>query len=87
MTLRQAREKLVFHDEDGHAELFDLVADEGEMHDLAALRPERTAELQARLAAWRGAVGAGMPTPNPMPVDPYGPDGVPPTPRPATSGR
>jgi len=33
--------------------------------------------LVARLAAWRKQVGAAMPTPNPQPVDPFGPAAVP----------
>jgi arylsulfatase A-like enzyme len=72
-----AREKVVLHDEDGRVELFDLVADEGERHDLAAERPARAAELGERLAAWRRRVGAALATPNPSPVDPYGPDALP----------
>jgi arylsulfatase A-like enzyme len=78
------REKIVLHDEDGRVELFDLVADEGERHDLAAERPERAAVLAERLAAWRNRVGAVLPAPNPHPVDPYGPEGLPPKRRPAT---
>ncbi|MFM7243283.1 MAG: sulfatase-like hydrolase/transferase, partial [Planctomycetaceae bacterium] len=72
------REKVVVHEEDGRAELFDLTADEGEHRDLAAERPERVAALRQRLEQWRANVGARMPTPNPQPVDPYGPDGLPP---------
>jgi len=44
---------------------------------LLADRPARAAELAARLAAWRKQVGAAMPTPNPQPVDPFGPAAVP----------
>jgi uncharacterized sulfatase len=82
-----ALDKLVLHDEDGRVELFDLAADEGERHDLAADRPERAAELRTRLERWRGAVGARMPTPNPEPVEPYGPQGLPPKRQPAPPGR
>ena len=71
-------EKIVEHFEDGRVELFDLAADPSERHDLAAARPERAAALAKRLAAWRAEVGAKMPTPNPAPVDPYGPEGLPP---------
>ncbi|MFM7205823.1 MAG: sulfatase-like hydrolase/transferase [Planctomycetaceae bacterium] len=78
-----SREKLVLHDEDGRVELFDLIADAGERHDLAGERPARAAELRRRLDAWRAAVGARMPTPNPQPVDPFGPEGLPPRQRPA----
>jgi hypothetical protein len=66
-------EKLVEHFEDGRTELFDLAADPGEYRDLSAERPARAAELKARLAAWRKAVAAAMPTPNPEPVEPFGP--------------
>jgi len=81
------REKLVLHDEDGRVELFDLVADEGERHDLAAERPERAAALRRRLEVWRRDVDARMPTPNPHPVEPFGADGVSSTRQPATAGR
>jgi arylsulfatase A-like enzyme len=71
-------DKIVEHFEDGRVELFDLATDPGEHRDLAGERPERTRELQARLAAWRQQVGAKMPTANPRPVEPYGPEGLPP---------
>jgi arylsulfatase A-like enzyme len=80
------REKIVEHLEGGRVELFDLAADEGEQRDLAAERPERAAELRSRLEAWRREVGAAMPTPNPDPVDPFGPDGLPPKRKPAAAG-
>ena len=70
-------EKIVEHFEDGRVELFDLAADPGERHDLAHERPERASALQMRLAAWREQVAAKMPTPNPRPVEPYGPEGLP----------
>ena len=71
------REKLIEYFEDGRLELFDLAVDEGERTDLAGQRPERAAELGERLAAWRRTVNAAMPTPNPQPVDPYGPAALP----------
>jgi arylsulfatase A-like enzyme len=74
---KQGSEKLVEHFEDGRVELFDLTADPGERRDLAAERPERAAALKERLAAWRTAVGAAMPSPNPQPVNPFGPEGEP----------
>ena len=80
-------EKLVLHDEDGRVELFDLAADEGERRDLAAERPERAAHLRMRLEQWRATVGGRLPTPNPEPVEPYGPEGLPPKRRPAPAGR
>ena len=70
-------EKLVEHFEDGRVELFDLASDPGEHRDLAAERPERATALKERLAQWRAAVGAAMPSPNPQPVDPFGPEGEP----------
>ena len=70
-------EKIVEHFEDGRVELFDLAADPGERHDLAGQRPDRTSKLRERLAAWRQRVGAGMPSRNPRPVEPYGPEGIP----------
>ncbi len=75
---RPGTEKLVEHFEDGRLELFDLKSDPGERHDLAALRPERVQELHRRLVAWRTQVAAAMPSPNPEPVEPFGPAGVPP---------
>jgi len=76
-ALVSGSEKVVEHFEDGKVELFDLANDPGERHDLARERPERAVELGARLAAWRKRLGAAMPTPNPQPVDPFGPDAVP----------
>jgi arylsulfatase A-like enzyme len=73
----QGNEKLVEHFEDGRVELFDLASDPGERRDLAAERPERAAVLKERLAKWRAAVRAAMPSPNPQPVDPFGPEGEP----------
>ena len=81
------RDKLVEHFEDGRVQLFDLAADEGERHDLAAKLPERAVELRSRLEAWRKDVGAAMPTPNPSPVEPFGPEGLPPKRKPAAAGR
>jgi len=70
-------EKLIEHFEDGRVELFDLESDPGERRDLAAERPERAAALKERLATWRTGVRAAMPSPNPQPVDPFGPEGEP----------
>ncbi len=80
-------EKLIFHDEGGRVELFDLVADEGERRDLAGARPERAAALRARLEQWQVAVGARRASLNPDPVDPYGPEGLPPKTQPAPTLR
>jgi len=80
-------EKLILHDEGGRVELFDLVADEGERRDLAGARPERAAALRARLEQWQVAVGARRASLNPDPVDPYGPEGLPPKTQPAPTLR
>ena len=57
--------KLIEFYEDQHVELYNLADDLGETHDLAGQMPEKAAELRGRLATWRTAVGAQMPTPNP----------------------
>jgi arylsulfatase A-like enzyme len=46
-------------------ELFNLRDDPTETRNLATAEPKRAAALQARLAEWRTAVGAQMPTVNP----------------------
>lgn len=70
-------EKLIEHFEDGRLELFDLASDPGERRDLAAVHPQRAAALQERLAAWRTGIGAALPTANPEPIEPFGPQGEP----------
>ncbi|HEY0864432.1 MAG TPA: sulfatase [Lacunisphaera sp.] len=58
--------KLIEYFEDHSVELFNLAEDIGERHDLSAAQPAKVRELQARLAQWRAAVGAPVPTqPNP----------------------
>jgi arylsulfatase A-like enzyme len=57
--------KLIEFYEDMHVELYNLKADIGEKHDLAAKQPAKAAELRRLLADWRKAVNAQMPTPNP----------------------
>jgi arylsulfatase A-like enzyme len=56
--------KLIEFFEDGRKELYDLKSDLGQNANLAAKQPEKTAELHAKLLAWRKAVNAPMPTPN-----------------------
>jgi len=63
-ALRAGDWKLVEYFEDGHAELYNLRDDLGEMRDLSQNEPARTAELRERLRAWREAVHAGVPTRN-----------------------
>ncbi|HEV3005619.1 MAG TPA: sulfatase-like hydrolase/transferase [Pirellulales bacterium] len=64
-AIREGNWKLVEHFEDGRVELFDLALDVGETNDLAAAEPERADNLLRQLQAWRAAVGARMPTPDP----------------------
>jgi hypothetical protein len=64
-SLRAGDEKLIEFFEDGRLELYDLRQDVSEEHNLAEVRPERTAELAAKLAAWRASIEAQIPQPNP----------------------
>jgi len=57
--------RLVEFFEDNHVELYHLSDDPEEAHDLAAKEPARVGELKAQLRAWREAMGAQLPTPNP----------------------
>jgi arylsulfatase A-like enzyme len=57
--------KLIEFFEDHRLELYNLKDDLSEQHNLAAVQPEKAAELHERLKTWRAAVGARMPTPNP----------------------
>lgn len=61
-AIRSGDLKLVEWFEDGAVELYDLAADVGERHDLAAQRPADVARLLDDLRRWRGSVGANMPT-------------------------
>jgi arylsulfatase A-like enzyme len=51
--------------ETGKVELYNLKDDIGEQTDLSAKEPVQTAKLLAKLKAWRQAVGAQLPAPNP----------------------
>ena len=57
--------KLIEFYEDMHVELYNLRDDQAEATDLAAKMPAKATELRAKLHAWRKAVGAQMPAPNP----------------------
>ena len=57
--------KLMEFFEDGRLELYNLRDDLGETKNLAAQMPDKARELRARLVAWRQAIKAPMPTPNP----------------------
>ncbi len=53
-------------------ELYDLEADPGELHNLAAKEPEVMASLMDKLNAMRKETAALMPTPNPKAKTPFG---------------
>lgn len=64
-AIRNGDWKLIEFFEDGRLELFDLKTDPYECDDLAKARPEKAAQLLAKLKEWRKDVSAQMPTPNP----------------------
>ena len=64
-AIRAGDWKLIEFYEDMHVELYNLKGDIGEKDDLTQRLPEKVKELRGRLHAWRKAVGAQMPTPNP----------------------
>ena len=64
-SIRQGDWKLLEYFEDGHVELYNLKSDVGERNDLSREMPDRAEELRRRLDAWRKAVNAQLPTPNP----------------------
>ena len=53
--------KLIEYFEDGSLELFNLREDIGERKNLTKVNPEKTAEMHARLNAWRLSTGAAIP--------------------------
>jgi arylsulfatase A-like enzyme len=61
-AVRQGDYKLLEFFEDGRLELYDLGADVGETTDLAGAMPDKVAELAALMQAWRGAIGAYVPS-------------------------
>jgi arylsulfatase A-like enzyme len=64
-AIRRGKYKLIEYFEDRPIELYDLAADEGEQTNLAESMPDVRQDLRDRLAKWREAVGAQLPTPNP----------------------
>ncbi|HVM50522.1 MAG TPA: sulfatase [Candidatus Acidoferrum sp.] len=63
--IRKGAWKLIHYWEDSHNELYNLAADTGEQHDVAAQEVERTGLLWAELQAWLRETGARLPQPNP----------------------
>lgn len=60
-VIRSGRWKLHQYFESGDLELYDLDSDIGETKDLSESRPEVTADLLARLTAWRKDISAPVP--------------------------
>jgi len=70
--IRQGRWKLIKYYQGRPFELFDLEHDLSERQDLSGEHPELVEELDDRLRAWLGEVGARMPRPNPLYTAPAG---------------
>ncbi len=64
-SVRSGDFKLIEFFEDGKLELYDLRADPGEKHDLAATDPSTANRLHRLLVSWRKQVGARIPGRNP----------------------
>jgi arylsulfatase A-like enzyme len=63
-SVRSGDWKLIEFFEDGRKELYNLRDDPSERTNLATNRPDKVAELQEKLAAWRKNLAAPMPTAN-----------------------
>ena len=63
--IRSGDWKLIHYWEDGRNELYNLTADIGEQHDLAATETKRAADLWSQLQAWLKSTGAKFPQSNP----------------------
>jgi arylsulfatase A-like enzyme len=64
-AVRDGQWKLIEFMEDGALELYNLVDDPREQHNLAKSEPERTARMKDMLYQWCESAGAQMPSPNP----------------------
>ncbi len=64
-SIRAGDYKLIEFFEDGRLELYNLRTDLGEEENLVAQEPEIAQRLQQQLLAWREAVAARIPQPNP----------------------
>ncbi len=65
-VIRAGDWKLIEEFESGELSLYDLASDVGETTNLALAEPAKTAELLAKLRAWRDDVGADLMKPNPQ---------------------
>ena len=63
--IRSGDWKLIHYWEDDRNELYNLAADIGEQHDLAATETNRVNELWSQLQTWLKSTGAKLPQPNP----------------------
>jgi arylsulfatase A len=63
--IRDGGWKLIHFFEDDHVEFYDLAEDIGEKRNLSAEKPEKAAELLAKLQSRQTEVSARLPTPNP----------------------
>ena len=61
-AIRWGEHKLILRYDDDSVELFNLVDDPSEQHDLAATQPELAAKLKAHLIQWLTSTKAGLPT-------------------------
>jgi arylsulfatase A-like enzyme len=64
-AVRDGDWKLIEHYDDGRCELFNVISDPGEVKDLTAAEPARTAALKQKLAEWRKATKVQENRPNP----------------------
>lgn len=62
-AIRRGDWKLLEFFETGRVELYNLREDLGETRDIASSQPDRAAQLQRELVAWRESVQARMPKP------------------------
>ncbi|MEI6892634.1 MAG: sulfatase [Pontiella sp.] len=63
--IRSGDWKLIVYHEDGRQELYNLVDDIGEQHDLVSQHPEKAADMKQNLDQWLTATGAIFPEPDP----------------------
>jgi arylsulfatase A-like enzyme len=64
-AMRDGRWKLIEFYEFDEVELYDLVTDVEERHDLSQIHPERTAQMRQQLRSWQAEMNATIPEPNP----------------------
>jgi arylsulfatase A-like enzyme len=64
-SIRSGDWSLIEFFEDHRIELYDLSTDLGQQRDLSAVEPGTARRLHDRLRAWRAAINAPMPAPNP----------------------